>query len=70
MDPLFEVHMLNEEGKAKATQIAFHFGDLLSNLANLCGEDSREFSITKVKLEEACFFAKKAMANRMENQSS
>jgi hypothetical protein len=31
---------------------------------------SRRLSIVKTKLEEACFFAKKAMANQKENQQS
>jgi hypothetical protein len=67
MDPLFEVHMLNEVGKGKARNIAEDFDELLSNLIEVCGT-GREMSIVKTKLEEACFFAKKAMANQTENQ--
>lgn len=68
MDPLFEVHMLNEEGKKKAQFIAGGFYDLLGSLGVWCPE-GREFSIVKTKLEEACFFAKKAMASDKSNQA-
>jgi len=60
MNKEFRVHMLNDEGKAKAKIIANYFDELLENLKSYC-PDSREFSIVKTKLEEACFFAKKAM---------
>jgi hypothetical protein len=66
-DSLFQVHMLNEEGKARARDIANDFDILLQNLRANCPE-GREFSIVKTKLEEAAFFAKKAMANVKENQ--
>lgn len=67
MDQLFEVHMLNETGKGKARLIAESFDALLTDLSDLCGV-CREMSIVKTKLEEACFFAKKSMANQPENQ--
>lgn len=67
MDPLFEVHMLNERGKDKAHAIASAFNDCLTALKGLCRE-GREFSIVKTKLEEAAFFAKKSMATDSENQ--
>jgi len=57
----FEVHMLNGAGKANARSIARSFDRLLEDLEALC-PNGREFSIVKTKLEEACFFAKKAMA--------
>lgn len=68
MDPLFQVHMLNEAGKGKAQAIASSFDTLLSDLAKHCGT-GREMAIVKTKLEEACFFAKKAMANQIDNQA-
>ena len=68
IDPLFQVHMLNDEGKKKATEIAEAFDHCLVKLMEVCPTDNREFSIVKTKLEEACFFAKKAMANVPENQ--
>lgn len=67
MDALFEVHILNDKGKEKALIIAEAFNDLLNVLRTWCPE-SRELSIAKTKLEEASFFAKKAMASQPENQ--
>lgn len=69
MDTLFAVHMLNEQGKANATDIANKFNSLLSDLEKVAGDPpSREWSFVKTKLEEACFYAKKAMANKAANQ--
>lgn len=53
--------------------IANSFDDLLEELNGLCNSadstgSTREMSIVATKLEEACFFAKKAMANNVENQ--
>jgi len=75
MDAAFEVHMLNEQGKQKAVAIAGDFNQLLYSVAALSGisvenPKSREFAIFRTKLEEACFFAKKAMASQPENQQS
>lgn len=65
--PEFATHMLNETGKIKASRIREYFDFLLESLGQHC-PPSREFSIVKTKLEEACFFAKKAMAVLPENQ--
>lgn len=77
MNQEFEVHILNEEGIEKAKQIAHIFEGTLEQLKLVCLRSTqprngimlpstvygaREFAITKTKLEEACFFAKKAMA--------
>lgn len=75
MNKEFQVHMLNEAGKKKATQIAIAFDHLLDLLTTPSSPDdesvlcppSRETSIMKTKLEEAAFFAKKAMATVPEN---
>lgn len=68
MNPdLYGFHKLNSDGQEKAVQIAKLFDDLTAQLQVLCTE-SRAFSITKTKLEEACFFAKKAMAINLANQ--
>ena len=64
----FEVHMLNEEGKATAADVAVIFDDLLDELEARCGTEGREMAIVRTKLEEACFFAKKAMAMNPSNQ--
>lgn len=67
IDPSFQFHKLNDDGIKKAETIAESFTTLLNNLAPLCGS-GRELAIVKTKLEEACFFAKKAMAVQQENQ--
>ncbi len=78
----FAVHILNEDGIKKAKMIAAVFDDALEELKTLCLRSSsaggitlpshflngREFAIVKTKLEEASFFAKKAMAMLPENQ--
>lgn len=69
----FEVHMLNDAGKAKAREIADAFDALLSRIEAIwqprghAGYVGREGAIVRTKLEEACFFAKKAMASNPEN---
>jgi glutamate synthase domain-containing protein 3 len=67
MNKEFAVHMLNETGKAKAQEIAQAFDACLERLLSICPKTSREMSITRTKLEEAAFFAKKAMAQEPEN---
>lgn len=68
MDGLFRTHKLNEIGLENAKDIAFKFHHLLNELSDVCDDHSREFNICKTKLEEACFFAKKAMAILPSNQ--
>jgi hypothetical protein len=58
----FAVHMLNTAGKAKAARIAAAFDTLLDEIESLCPE-GRELAIVRTKLEEGCFFVKKAMAS-------
>ena len=70
MNKLFEAHKLNSVGLRKANEIAFYFDNLLSALEIPCEGSGREMAIVKTKLEEACFFAKKAMAQNEENQES
>lgn len=66
MSPLFKFHKLNDGGQQKAIAIAEAFNALKTSL-NLA--PGRESSIVFTKLEEACFFAKKAMATQPENQA-
>lgn len=70
IDPLFDVHMLNDMGKAKATRIALAFTSLLETLEcdDSCGKGSREMAVVRTKLQEAAFFAKRAMAVLPQNQ--
>lgn len=68
MHPAFTVHMLNDIGKAKANELASLFNKLLEDIEHIIPGGSREKSIVITKLEEASFFAKKAMASLTENQ--
>jgi hypothetical protein len=63
----FATHKLNDVGFKNAELIKKAFNDLLSQLEIFC-VSGRQFSIVKTKLEEACFFAKKAMAIDLSNQ--
>lgn len=67
--PEFGVHILNEEGIVKAKGMAEQFSNLLTWLEQpgMCVQ-SAELTIAKRKLEEACFYAKKAMATNLVNQ--
>ena len=67
VDSLFQVHRLNEDGMKKAAVIAASFDRCLNELTPIC-QAGRELAIVKTKLEEACFFAKKAMASNPVNQ--
>jgi hypothetical protein len=66
MNKEFEVHMLNARGKVAVTRAAEAFDDCLNTLIAVCPV-GRELSIARTKLEEACFFAKKSLANNPEN---
>jgi hypothetical protein len=74
----FEVHMLNPTGVAKAKEVAEAFDQLLEKVFTLTSQTvapqtvtkSRELAIVRTKLEEACFFAKKALASLPENQKA
>jgi hypothetical protein len=63
MHPQFAVHMLTDEGNAKAKEIAEAFDDCLTRLEVVC-PDGRHLALVRTKLEEACCFAKKAMAEQ------
>lgn len=67
INELFSVHMLNAQGKMKATQIAADFTTLLAQLEAVC-PPGRELSIVRTHLQDACFYAKRAMAMKPENQ--
>lgn len=67
MNVEFKVHRLNEVGLAKAQKLAENFDRLLTELQADVPQ-GRYLSIVKTKLEEACFFAKKGIAEQTENQ--
>lgn len=60
---------MNKDGMQKAQQISAIFSEALRQLETVC-LPSRELSIVRTKLEEACFFAKRAMAIDPKNQES
>lgn len=64
----FSVHMLNGDGKGRAASIAHGFSRLLDQLESHMTGDPRCAAIVRTKLEEAAFFAKKAMATDPANQ--
>jgi hypothetical protein len=66
--PEFAVHILNEQGKKKAEAVGQVFTAALNAIETLCGDDGREMAVVRTKMEESCFFAKKAMAKRTDNQ--
>lgn len=78
MHKAFEVHMLNDQGKAKAKALAEAFDALLTKTTEIMrsGEGpnpdnsnrARYEALVATKLEEACFFAKKGMASQESNQ--
>jgi len=65
---LFQVHLLNDAGIEKAKKLQQLFTNFLHELIDLNGSEGREMAIVFTKLEEASFFAKKAMAMKKENQ--
>lgn len=64
----FKVHRLNEEGMQKAEGLAEDFSEFLDRVELVCGKDGREMAIVRTKLQEASFQAKRAIAQRLENQ--
>lgn len=69
MQPEFEVHMLNEGGIEKAQRIAGIFDFALTRLIEEgLVPPGRYQAIVRTKMEEAAFFAKKALAVVPENQ--
>lgn len=79
MNAAFTVHILNDQGKAKAQKIAEAFDELVGKLQAIgCSlgqaltvdgktATTRAGAIVMTKLEEACFFAKKDMAQGPDN---
>jgi len=65
--PEFETYTLSGEGKARADRVAEIFNEALTQLLAIV-PPGRHLAVTKTKLEEACFFAKKAVAADATNQ--
>lgn len=66
----FKTHQLNEAGMAKAEEIGATFTAALDKLEAICGKDGREMALVRTHLQDASFYAKRAVAVRPENQKS
>lgn len=61
----FQVYMVPIAGLIQSNQISQMYDRLLVDLKSIVSEDaiySREFALARTKLEEACFYSKKAHA--------
>ena len=65
----FQVHLLNHVGIDKAKQLAELYNTLAEQVIALVAEGSPELTIALRKLEESCFYAKKAMAQVAAHQA-
>lgn len=63
----FQVHILNETGLAKAKRLGAAFDALLAE-CDACGVTGRERALVVTKLQEASMFAKRSIAELVENQ--
>jgi len=66
----FTVHMLNDAGIAKATELGEAFSTLLETVERILPAQCREKSLVVTKLQEASFFAKRGIAILPENQKA
>jgi hypothetical protein len=69
INPLFSTVKLSEAGIANTNTIRGGFSNLLELLEDVLPGSSREISIIRTKLEEASFYAVKAVRNYKENQA-
>jgi hypothetical protein len=62
----FVVHMLDAQGVAKTNAITEAFDVLLTKLEGIMDPThaAREMAMVRIKLEEACYFATKAVASQ------
>ena len=72
--PLFAPITVNDEGKSKIDRLRIVFQDLLYEVERLCNTDCprlpnvREVALVATKLQEASFYAVRAIALAPENQ--
>lgn len=64
----FKFHRLNEYGIDKARKLAELYNTLCEQVTEIVRVSSPELTIATRKLEESCFYAKKAMAEQDINQ--
>ncbi len=63
----FEVHMLNDDGKAKAIKLGEIFSTALNEIEQLVPV-GREMSLVVTLMQKASFFAKRGIAINPANQ--
>lgn len=63
----FNVHMLNDKGRAEAEQLAKAYSALLDVIDQLVPQ-SREKSVAITELQTSCFWAKRGIAVQKDNQ--
>lgn len=68
MNAEFTVHLLNEDGIAKARRLAEIFDECLDKIVQINPDKTREMALVRTHMETASFYAKKALANHPENQ--
>ncbi len=68
----FQVHILNDNGIEQAKELGETFSDFLDKLEKLIPQaanvNGREMALVRTKLQEASFFAKRAIAVLPGNQ--
>jgi hypothetical protein len=69
INPLFSTVKLSVEGVTKVGYLREDFSRLLEDIESVLPGNSREISIMRTKLEEASFYAVKALRNYKENQA-
>lgn len=62
MSELFASYTLNEEGKRKVLAVTNAFEDLLAKLHSIGPSTGVPYAMVRMNLEQACFYAKKAIA--------
>lgn len=67
----FDVHLLNEQGIERARRLAAEFSELLNNVETICGSlnNGREMALVRTKLQEASYYAKRALALNPDHQT-
>jgi hypothetical protein len=63
MDPLFDTVKVTQSGQREIKKAKNHFDACLKEIERLVPE-GRQLSIVRTNLEEACFHAVKAIANK------
>ncbi len=67
--PEFFDHPTNLNGVTKQLDLVSRFSSMLDDLETVCGKDGREMALVRTHLQEAAFWAQKAVTTRAENQA-